>query len=212
MAQYIKKEIVDLNGSGSTKAYYKLKTWRKLDFDEFVERCQSINKVYSKGLLKGVLIAFSEHLAYEISNGYSVKIDGLGVFTAKLGVRKDKEMDGFEEGTSKRNAKSIEVKGVSFKADKDLIREIDRNCDLERGGEERLRKSKLSREARIERARRFLKKNKYMHVNEYASLTGLAYSTAARELSNVASDPSTGIISQGRKSSKLYLLAETDDI
>lgn len=210
MAQYIKKEIVDLNGSGSTKAYYKLKTWRKLDFDEFVERCQSINKVYSKGLLKGVLIAFSEHLAYEISNGYSVKIDGLGVFTAKLGVRKDKEMDGFEEGTSKRNAKSIEVKGVSFKADKDLIREIDRNCDLERGGEERLRKSKLSREARIERARRFLKKNKYMHVNEYASLTGLAYSTAARELSNVASDPSTGIISQGRKSSKLYLLAETE--
>ncbi len=210
MAQYIKKEIVDLNGSGSTKAYYKLKTWRKLDFDEFVERCQSINKVYSKGLLKGVLIAFSEHLAYEISNGYSVKIDGLGVFTAKLGVRKDKEMDGFEEGTSKRNAKSIEVKGVSFKADKDLIREIDRNCDLERGGEERLRKSKLSREARIERARRFLKKNKYMHVNEYASLTGLAYSTAARELSNVASDPSTGIISHGRKSGKLYLLAETE--
>ncbi len=210
MAQYIKKEIVDLNGSGSTKAYYKLKTWRKLDFDEFVERCQSINKVYSKGLLKGVLMAFSEHLAYEISNGYSVKIDGLGVFTAKLGVRKDKEMDGFEEGTSKRNAKSIEVKGVSFKADKDLIREIDRNCDLERGGEERLRKSKLSREARIERARRFLKKNKYMHVNEYASLTGLAYSTAARELSNVASDPLTGIISQGRKSSKLYLLAETE--
>lgn len=212
MAQYIKKEIVDLNGSGSTKAYYKLKTWRKLDFDEFVERCQSINKVYSKGLLKGVLMAFSDHLAYEISNGYSVKIDGLGVFTAKLGVRKDKEMDGFEDGTSKRNAKSIEVKGVSFKADKDLIREIDRNCDLERGGEERLRKSKLSREARIERARRFLKKNKYMHVNEYASLTGLAYSTAARELSNVASDPSTGIISQGRKSGKLYLLAETDDV
>ena len=210
MFLYIKKEIVDLNGSGSTKAYYKLKTWRKLDFDEFVERCQSINKVYSKGLLKGVLMAFSEHLAYEISNGYSVKIDGLGVFTAKLGVRKDKEMDGFEDGTSKRNAKSIEVKGVSFKADKDLIREIDRNCDLERGGEERLRKSKLSREARIERARQFLKKNKYMHVNEYASLTGLAYSTAARELSNVASDPSTGIISQGRKSGKLYLLAETE--
>ena len=212
MAQYIKKEIVDLNGSGSTKAYYKLKTWRKLDFDEFVERCQSINKVYSKGLLKGVLMAFSEHLAYEISNGYSVKIDGLGVFTAKLGVRKDKEMDGFEDGTSKRNAKSIEVKGVSFKADKDLIREIERNCDLERGGEERLSKPKLSKEARIKRARQFLKDNRYMRVSEYATITGLAYSTAARELCDIASDSSTGIISQGRKSGKLYLLAETDDI
>ena len=176
MAQYIKKEIVDLNGSKTTKAYYKLRTWRRLDFDEFVER---------KGLLKGVLMALSEHLAYEISNGYSVKIDGLGVFNAKLGVRKDKEMDGFEEGGTKRNAKSIEVTGVTFKADKELVREIDRNCNLERGGEERMRKPKLSKEARIKRARQFLKDNRYMRVSEYATITGLAYSTAARELCDI---------------------------
>ena len=210
MAKYIKKEIVDLNGSGSTKAYYKLKTWRRLDFDEFVERFHSLNRVYSKGLLKGVLMALSEHLAYEISNGYSVKIDGLGVFTAKLGVRKDKEMDSFDKGTTKRNASSIEVTGVSYKADKELVREIDRNCNLERGGEERLRKPKLSKEGRIKRARQFLNDNRYMRVSEYASLTGLAYSTAARELCDIDSDPSTGIISQGRKSSKLYLLAATE--
>ncbi len=210
MAQYIKKEIVDLNGSKTTKAYYKLRTWRRLDFDEFVERFHSLNRVYSKGLLKGVLMALSEHLAYEISNGYSVKIDGLGVFNAKLGVRKDKEMDGFEEGTTKRNAKSIEVTGVSYKADKNLIREIDMNCNLERGGEERMRKPKLSREARIKRARQFLKDNRYMRVSEYATITGLAYSTAARELCDIASDSSTGIISQGRKSGKLYLLAAAE--
>ena len=49
MAKYIKKEIVDLNGSGSTKAYYKLKTWRRLDFDEFVERQGT-----AKGCLDGI--------------------------------------------------------------------------------------------------------------------------------------------------------------
>ena len=208
MAQYIKKEIVDLNSSGSTKAYYKLKTLRRLEFDEFVKRCHSFNGAYSRGLLKGVMTAFCEHLSYEISNGYSVKIDGLGVFTAKLGVRKDKEMDGFEEGTAKRNSKSIEVTGILFKADKKLIREIDRNCNLERAGEERLKKSKLSKEERIERARQFMKNNTYMRVDEYASITGLAYSTAARELCSIASDSSSGIISQGRKSGKLYLLAK----
>ena len=208
MPQYIKKEMPDLNGTGEKKAYYKLKTWRKLEFKEFVKRCSSIHRAYGKSVIEGVVTAVCEHLAYEIANGYSVKIDGLGTFTAKLGVREDKEMDGFEEGTTKRNAKSIEVTGVGFRPDKDLVKEIDQNCDLVRGGEERIRKPKFSKEERIEKARKFLKRNGYMHVDEYAQLTGLSYSTASRELLNIASDPSSGIISQGRKSGKLYLLAE----
>lgn len=208
MPQYIKKEMPDLNGTGEKKAYYKLKTWRKLEFKEFIKRCSSIHRAYGKSVIEGVMTAVCEHLAYEISNGYSVKIDGLGTFTAKLGVRKDKEMDGFEEGTTKRNAKSIEVTGVGFRADKDLVKEIDQNCDLVRGGEERLKKPKFPKEERIEKARKFLKQNGYMRVDEYAQLTGLSYSTASRELRSIVSDPSSGITSQGRKSGKLYLLAK----
>ena len=208
MPQYIKKEMPDMNGTGEQKAYYKLKTWRKLDFNEFVKRCSSIHRAYGKSVIEGVMTAVCEHLAYEIANGYSVKIDGLGTFNAKLGVRKDMEMDNFDEGTTKRNAKSIEVTGVLFRADKELIREIDQNCDLERGGEERLRKPKQSKEERIEKASKFLQKNGFMHVDEYAALTGLSYSTASRELRAIAADPASGIISQGRKSGKLYLLAK----
>ena len=208
MARYIKKEIVDLKGSGSTKAYYKLKAWRRMDFDDFVECCHAHNGAFSKALLKGAMTAVCEELAYQISNGYSVKIDGMGTFSAKLGVRKDKEMDHFQEGEAKRNAQSIEVTGVSFKAEKELVNEIDRKCDLERGGEERLMRSKYSKEERIERARQFIQKNTYMRVQEYASLTGLAYSTAARELCSIASDPTSGIKSEGAKSGKLYLLAK----
>lgn len=207
MAQYVKKEMADLRGTGSTGAYYRLKTWRKLEFDEFVKRCHNLHGAFGKSVIEGVVMAVCEHLAYELGNGYCVKIDGLGTFNAKLGVRKDKEMDGFEEGTTKRNAKSIEVTGVSFRADKGLIQEIDRNCDLERGGEDRLRKSKFTEEERIEKARQYLRQNGYMRVFNYASLSGLSYTTASRELRRIASDPSTGIISQGRKSSKLYLLA-----
>jgi len=208
MAQYIKKEMPDLNGTGEKKAYYKLKTWRKLEFKEFVKRCSSLHRAYGKSVIEGVVTAVCEHLAYEISNGYSVKIDGLGTFSAKLGVREDKEMDDFEEGTTKRNAQSIKVTGVKYRADKDLIREIDQNCDLERGGEERLRKPKYTQEERIVRARRFIQGNGFMHVDDYARLTGLSYTTASRELRRIVSDPSSGIISQGRKSGKLYLLAK----
>ena len=210
MARYIKKEIVDLRGSGSTKAYYKLKTWCRMDFENFVARCNAHNGAFSKALLKGVMTAVCEELAYQISNGYSVKIDGLGTFSAKLGVCEDKEMDNFQEGTTKRNAQSIEVTGVSFKAEKELVKVINRECDLERGGEERLKRSKYSKEERIERARQFISKNTYMRVQEYASLTGLAYSTAASELCDIASDPTSGIRSEGAKSGKLYLLAKEE--
>ena len=168
MAKYIKKEIADLNGKGTTQAYYRLKTWRKLDSEEFAERCHSLHPSFSKGLISGVLDAVVDQLAYEISNGFSVKINGLGTFSAKLGVRKDKEMDSFEEGSKKLNAKSIEVTGISLRVDKKLIREIDRNCDLERGEEERLQTSKLTLEERIEKARQYLKKNGFMRVNDYA--------------------------------------------
>ena len=206
MAKYIKKEIADLNGKGTTQAYYRLKTWRKLDSEEFAERCHSLHPSFSKGLISGVLDAVVDQLAYEISNGFSVKIDGLGTFSAKLGVRKDKEMDNFETGSKKLNAKSIEVTGVSLRVDKKLIKEIDRNCDLERGEEERLQTSKMSLEERIEKARQFIKKNGFMRVNDYAILTGLSYSTASRELRRLASDPTSGITSQGHRSSKLYVL------
>lgn len=207
MAQYIKKEMADLHGKGSTGAYYRLKTWRKLEFDEFVQRCHNLHGAYGKSVIAGVLTAVCEHLAYELGNGYCVKINGLGTFNARLGLRKDKEMDTFEVGTTKRNAQSIKVTGVSFRVDKELVRETDRHCNLERGGEERLRKSKYSEGERIELARRYIRQNGYMRVFNYASLTGLSYTTASRELRRIASNPATDIISRGSKSAKLYLLA-----
>ena len=154
------------------------------------------------------MAAIREQLAYEIANGYSVKIDGLGTFGAKIGVREDKEMDSFEEGATKRNAISIEVTGITFRADKDFVKEVSMNCDLERGGEARLRKSKYSQEERVELARQYIRQNGYLRVYDYASLTGLSYSTASRELRQIARTPASGIISEGAKSSKLYLLAK----
>ncbi len=206
MAKYIKKEIADLNGKGSTQAYYRMKTNGKLGFNEFLEHCHSQHGAFSESTLLGAITAFRDQLVSELSKGYTVKIDGLGTFGTKLGVRKDKELDTFEEGTEKRNAVSLRVKGVSFRVDKELVNDIDLNCSLVRGGEERLRKSEFTLEKRIERARTYLQEHGFMHVSDYASINGLSYSTASRELRSIAADPTTGIVSRGRKSAKLYLL------
>ena len=118
-------------------------------------------------------------------------------------------MDGFEEGKPKLNAQSIEVSGITFRADKSLVKAVRRECHLERGGEERLRRSKYSREERIERARQYLQRKGFMHVGDYARLNGLSYTTASRELIALAASPSaSGIRSEGAKSGKLYLPAK----
>lgn len=205
MPKYIKKEIADLNGTGSTQACYRMQTWRKLEFDEFVKRCHTFNGAFSDSAIKGVVTAVCDQLAREIANGYNVKIDGLGTFGCRLGLRPNKDMDGFAEGEVRRNAQSIIVKGVSFRVDKELVRNINMECDLERGGESRLRKSEYTQTERLQLALEFIEKQGYMRVAHYAALTGLSYPTAARELVRLADDPNSGITSQGSKSAKIYI-------
>ena len=101
---------------------------------------------------------------------------------------------------------SIMVNGVSYRADKELIRNTDRKCTLVRGGESRLKKSPFTQEERIQKAREYMKAHLFMKVPDYVQLTGLSRSTAAEELRKLASDPSTGITSRGQRSQKLYIL------
>ena len=95
--------------------------------------------------------------------------------------------------------------GVGFKADKGLVRSVNSKCQLERGGEDRLRKSRFTKEERIERAIRYLRREGFMHVREYAELNGLSYSTAYRELQYDLVGSAT-ITSRGSKSAKIYYL------
>lgn len=121
-------------------------------------------------------------------------------------MRSDKLQDAFEEGESTRNAHSIMVTGVAYRADNDLIRTTSRKCTLERGGVSRIRKSNLTLEQRIQKAREFLEKNMFMRVPDYVRLTGLSRTTASMELRRLALNPTSGITSKGSRSQKFYVL------
>lgn len=203
-AKYIKQEIADLNGTGRTQACYKMEL-SPMSYKKFVEKCSKEGGMDASTII-AVLTLVSDKLALYMAEGRSVKLDGIGTFNAKLGVRDDMQPDGFEEGESSRNSKSIIVNGVAFRADKDLIRNTNRKCTLEKGGESRLRKSPLTLEQRIEKAREFLKRNIFMRVPDYVRLTGLSRSTAAEELRKVALNPASGIMSRGNRSQKIYIL------
>ena len=127
-----------MHKTGEKKAYYRMKTERKIDFNQFVDLISSHNSGISRGEAFRVLMHATDTLAELLAQGYSVTIDEMGTFKATIGLVRDKEMDSFDEGTSKLNARSLRVDGVSFKADKRLILNVDKRCDLKRAWVSRL--------------------------------------------------------------------------
>lgn len=206
MAKYIKQEMTDLNGVGKPQAYYRMEHTGRVMMTEFVRRIATSGSGVSEGTVLHVLSQSVDVLAQLMAEGHTVTVDGLGTFSAALGVCPGKEMDQLDAGGPKRNAQSIEVNQVRFRPDKRLVQEVDRRCALERGGVCRLCRSPYTRTERLERARDFLKEHALMRVSDYMSLVGLSHTAAVRELQSFRSDASTGIAASGRGAGLVYVL------
>ena len=205
MAKYIKQELPDLRKTGEKKAYYRLKTERKIDFNQFIDLISSHNSGISRGEAFRVLMHATDALAELLAEGYAVTIDEMGTFKATIGLVEDKEMDSFEVGTPKLNARSLRVDGVSFQADKRLVANVDSRCDLKRAGVSRLCRSPFTREERLQKALEYLKLHGAMKVKHYMELTGLSHTVAAKELCGFEHDAASGITSIGRFAGKVYV-------
>lgn len=205
MAKYIKQELPDLRKTGEKKAYYRLKTERKIDFHQFIDRISSHNSGISKGEAIRVLMHATDALAELLAEGYSVTIDDMGTFKATIGLVDDKDMDSFEEGSPKLNARSLRIDGVGFQADKKLIANVGQRCDLKRAGVSRLCRSPFTKEQRLQKALEYLQSHGAMKVKHYMELTGLSHTVAAKELCELEHDASSGITSIGRFAGKVYV-------
>ena len=129
----------------------------------------------------------------------------MGTFKATIGLVDDKEMDAFEEGTPKLNARSLRVDGVNFQVDKRLIANVDTRCNLERAGVSRLYRSPFSKEERLQKALEYLNAHGAMKVKDYMEISGLSHSVAAKELCGFEHDAASGITSIGRLAGKVYV-------
>ena len=205
MAKYIKQEMTDLNGKGEEKVYYRMKTERNIDFKSFAKEVNRYHSIMNRALVENVMTNAMDVLARLLGEGYSVSIDGLGTFKAAIGLKDDKEMDTFDGNESKRNARSLQLTNVNFKADKQLVRQTGMHCQLERGHVSRLRQSPYTREERLERALNFIEENGFMRLSDYVKLTGLSRSTACRELKEFRTNPNNGLTTKGRGSSSVYV-------
>ena len=205
MAKYVKQEMNDLNGSDKKRAYYRLKTIRNLSGEEFIEIMAGRHAGVNPAMVKQVLYQAAEDMAFYMAMGYTVTLDGIGTFRPSLGMRRGKQMEEMKDGATKRNAQSICVKKINFKAAKRLIKRTNSECELERGGTNRLHRSPYTKEERLKLALNFLESHPYMRVVDYIRLTELSRTTATRELREFSQQPDSGIGWTGSGSSKLYI-------
>ena len=205
MAKYIKQELPDLQQTGEQKVYYRLKTNRNIDTPEFVRSLSHAFNGMKEGDIIRVLMATADHLGELLGEGYSVTLNGIGNFKATIGLEEDKELDTLDGNETKRNARSLQLKGVNYRADKELIKKASQHCKLEREGIARIHRSPYSKEERLTLALEYLEKHGAMKVANYMELTGLSRTAATLELQEFRRDITSGIDSIGRGSAKVYV-------
>lgn len=205
MAKYIKQEFTSIRGEGEASAFYRMETSRKVTMDEFVKEISIPGYGISEATAKQVLSQAATTLARLMANGCAVTIEGIGTFKATVGVCEGKEQDAFVENEPQRNAQSIEVKGVHYRADAKLIKSVRTQCTLERGEQSRIKRSPYTLEECLARAVQYIGERGYMRTRDYAELNGLSHSAATVELRRVRKEEASGIKAIGRGSTLIYV-------
>lgn len=209
-ATYTMQEMKDLHKEDETLLYPRMIIKGQCSTEDLIDDIAQQSS-YSAGEIKGVLIALHEAMTREMARGYSVKLDQIGTFTPSLGLVKGKDAEQ-PEGDARRNARSIRIRNINFRADKELIRETSRLCTLEReNGTSRLKTSRHTSEKRLKMAQTFLLKHPYLTVTDYMGLTGLSHTTAARELQTWSRNPETGIQAKGQRTHRVYINAPSEE-
>ena len=203
--KYVMREMPDLAGDGRCVLYPKMVHTRCLDNDEFLDLAADSSSL-SRGELQAALHVVARRMREFLALGYSVKLDDLGTFSARLRLAKGKEREEIGEDEEHRNAQSIVAGKVGFIPSRRLVREMKMECRLERDGEaRRLKKSPYSLEERVALAHEFMEKNMSMTVADYARITRLSRSSATVELRRLRMDEESGITTKGRAPHLVYV-------
>lgn len=204
MAEYIKREMPDMNGTGEKKAYYKVKTYSNLSSEDFVKKISYPGSGLSRGDVSKVMSRMVDEMKLWLAEGHTITIDELGTFSLSIGVMDDEEVEDFEGNGKKVTGKRIGVRGINFRPDKKLVRDIGRQCKLHKGYDSPNNRSPYTRDERLKMAQDYIAEHHFMRVREYEAMTLLPHSTAANELRDFCVQPS-GITSEGRGNTKVYV-------
>ena len=144
----------------------------KMDTQKLI-RTIAQRSAFKEGIVAGVLIALEEVLRDSLAEGMSVQLDGVGAF--RISAQSPSVRDRHEI-----RAESVEFKGVVYKADKKLLKQLKHTKFL------RTKYSKCSAEiSEVEidsMLMEYFKEHEYITTKEMQYLCGLSNATALRRL------------------------------
>ena len=202
MAEYILMKRPDLNGDGKRPIYPKMKIRRTVETADLAEIIAR-RSTFSSGEVKGLISLLSDTMAECMAKGESVRVAGVGLFTASLGL-----LDGVEraeEGGPQHNARNIRVRSVNYRPDSVLVEKTNSRCELKRGHMPVRALLIEKREDRLAAAVSHIAEKGFLRVSDYVKMTGLEPTAAGVELRAFANEGHIGVM--GRKSHTLYVKA-----
>jgi predicted histone-like DNA-binding protein len=215
MANYVLKELPGEMTDGKTVVYPKMQVYSLHDFDKVIDNMRIHANGIGEGIIRAVFDALTQTMACWMPLGHTMKIDGLGVFSLSLG---------FDTSTSSEKAEKIKqehredpdpklkywhvcLKGINFKPDPELLKEMNRQATFDRVGVDVVvpKISPYSREERLAKAKSIIDTHGYMTLTDYALETGQSKSTASDDLKQMVADPDSGITTRGDHSHKIWI-------
>lgn len=207
MASYVLQELPNGMGDGDSALFPKMQIYTMFDYDKVVELIHSYSPSFSEGVIRGVLDGLTEAMKSTLPNGHSMKIDGLGVFSLSLGFNDEKTGSSGDELKHKENYRHVCAKGINFKVDQELIKDINRESTFERAqpGVQRFESPDSTLEQRMQHALQLISERGYITLSDYAIVNHISRSMASRDLKRITSDLTSGIIAKGSHSHKVWV-------
>ena len=207
MANYILKEMPDMRNTGKRTVYPKMETYSQKTLDDLVKYIRQSGTPYDSGTIKGVVSVLADAAVTWLSNGHTVKIDGLGTFSLSLNFD-DKKGNEIKDNRDKMGYRHVEVKSLNFRPDEEIMRKLRDETELTRveGGIVQLTKERYTKEERLLRAINHIEQHGFITLTEYANMNGLSRTVASRELKAFTNDPFCLIKAKGVAPHKTWVI------
>lgn len=218
MANYYLLKLPEGMKEGEKVVYPRMQTYTLHDFETVLKHMRTYAANISEGTMRTVLEALAETMKTWMPMGHNIKIDGLGVFSLTLGfdmsttsekaiAKQQRATDDETDKEPKTKYRHICIKGINFKPDAELLANMNREATFDKVETDVVvpRKGSLSRDERVERAKAVIDKNGFMTLSDYVVATGLSRTSASLDLKELVADPTTGIMSRGSHSHKVWV-------
>lgn len=207
MANYILKEMPDMRNTGKRTVYPKMETYSQKTLDDLVKYIRQSGTPYDPGTIKGVVSVLADAAVTWLSNGHTVKIDGLGTFSLSLNFD-DKKGNELKDNRDKMGYRHVGVKSLNFRPDEEIMRKLRDETELTRveGGIVQLTKERYTKEERLARTLQYIEQHGFITLTEYANMNGLSRTVASRELKAFTNDPQCPIKAKGVAPHKTWVI------